>query len=207
MKIVFFGDSITDAGRNRELDGDNSSLGRGYVVHAASRLLEREPDGYEIINRGISGDRVVDLYARIKRDVWNLHPDLLSIYIGVNDVWHEIDLKNGVEQERFERIYKTMLDETIERLPDTKIMLVAPFVQRGRATEEKFGEFEEVYEYAAIVKRIAEEYRLPLVELQKPFDDAAEKYGIETLTHDGVHPTVRGAILLAGEWLKAFDKM
>ena len=207
MKIVFFGDSITDAGRNRNLDHDNSAFGNGYVMQVAGRLLERQPDGYEMYNRGISGDRVVDLYARIKKDVWNLQPDVLSIFIGVNDVWHEIGGKNGVEQDRFERVYRTMLDETLGKVPGVKIMLLAPFVQKGRATEDKFDSFREVFDYANIVKKIAADYGLPCVDLQAAFDSAAKKYGTETLTHDGVHPTLRGAVLLASEWLKAFDTL
>ena len=205
MKIVFFGDSITDAGRNRNLDGDNSSFGSGYVMQIAGRLIERAPDGFEFYNRGISGDRVVDLYARIKRDVWNIKPDLLSIYVGVNDVWHEVAGQNGVELDRFERVYRTLLDETLERVPGIRIMLVAPFVQKGSATEEKFDEFLPVFDYARVVKKLADEYGLTFVDLQTPFDQAAEQYGAETLTHDGVHPTMRGAVLLADEWLKAFD--
>ena len=86
MKILMFGDSITDAYRNRELDNDISSYGHGYVKYVAGYLLCENPEKYEIINRGISGNRIVDLYARIKCDCWNLNPDFISILIGVNDV-------------------------------------------------------------------------------------------------------------------------
>ena len=81
---------------------------------------------------------MVDLYARIKKDVWNLKPDVLSILIGVNDVWHEIGSRNGVEIDRFERVYRTLIKETLERLPDCKIMLLEPFVLKGAATEEQY---------------------------------------------------------------------
>ena len=207
MKILFFGDSITDACRNRDDDAMMPALGCGYVALVAGRLFERDPMGYEIINRGIGGDRAVDLYGRIRRDVWEAKPDVLSIYVGVNDVWHEIGGKNGFDVARYEKVYRAMLYETLERLPDVKIILVAPFVLKGRATAEKFDRFKEVFKYADVVERLAAEYGLPFVPLQETFDNAAEKYGATALAYDGVHPTVLGATLLAGEWLKAFDKM
>ncbi|MBQ3502163.1 MAG: hypothetical protein IJA72_00665, partial [Clostridia bacterium] len=103
MKIVLLGDSITDMCRNRETpDSQPFSFGMGYPFVLNSKLYEKKPLGYEIINRGISGNRIVDVYARIKKDCWNLQPDLISILIGVNDVWHEIESENGVDVERYE---------------------------------------------------------------------------------------------------------
>ena len=112
MKILFFGDSITDMARSREMDGQAFGYGVGYVNSVASTLKYENPEAYEIINRGISGNRVVDLYARIKADVWNYKPDVLSVLIGINDVWHEIFGKNGVEIDRFEKVYRMMLEDT-----------------------------------------------------------------------------------------------
>ena len=92
MKILFQGDSITDAGRNRDADTANipSGLGSGYVNLIAAQLLRQHPeDNLQIYNRGISGNRIVDLYARWKVDAINLKPDLISVLIGVNDTWHE----------------------------------------------------------------------------------------------------------------------
>ncbi|MCQ2440740.1 MAG: GDSL-type esterase/lipase family protein [Clostridia bacterium] len=86
-KILFFGDSITDCGRNRDND---DSLGQGYPLLIKSELGFENPERYTFLNRGISGNRIVDLYARIKKDLINLAPDYVSILIGVNDVWHEI---------------------------------------------------------------------------------------------------------------------
>ena len=105
MRIVFFGDSITDMGRNRETNKstDIFSYGNGYPIFIASDLYRQDPNEYEILNRGIGGNRIVDLLARIKRDVWNENPDVISILVGVNDVWHEIQNNNGVEIDRFEK--------------------------------------------------------------------------------------------------------
>ena len=118
-KIVFFGDSITDFGRNHESDDRDSSLGFGYVRIIADRLVSEKPGEIKIYNRGTSGDRIVDLYARIKRDCWNLEPDVLSILIGINDIWHEIDVENGVDLARFERIYRMMIEDTLRYNPNS----------------------------------------------------------------------------------------
>ncbi|MBQ8323500.1 MAG: SGNH/GDSL hydrolase family protein [Clostridia bacterium] len=206
MKIVLFGDSITDAGRNRSVDYDKSSYGFGYPSFIAGELLAKDPNGYDIINRGISGNRVVDLYARIKADVWNLQPDVLSILIGINDIWHELGHGNGVDLVRYEKIYRMLIEDTKERLPKLKIVICEPFVLEGAATKEKYAEFLEVKKYAKVAKRLAEEYGLYYLPLQETLDKAAEKYGAEKYLSDGVHPTVAGAKLIADEWLALFKK-
>lgn len=210
MKILFLGDSITDMSRVRNSDGKVESYGDGYVFLVAGKLLSENPQKYEIINRGISGNRVVDLYARIKGDVWNQQPDVLSILIGVNDVWHELgENPNGVELTRWEKVYRMLIEDTQEKLPNTKIMILEPFVLHGRATDfnDKYEDFQQVKGYAAKAKELAKEYGLTFVPLQEKFDEAAEKYGAQYYLYDGVHPDVAGAALIAGEWLKAFEKM
>ena len=86
------------------------------------------PGEYEFINRGISGNRIVDVYARIKADIINLEPDVMSILIGINDVWHEVGHKNGVSAEKFFKIYSMLIEEIQEALPEIKIMILEPFV-------------------------------------------------------------------------------
>lgn len=206
MKIVFFGDSITDMGRNRETEGTVWSYGYGYPYVIQSRLSEENPTKHQLINRGISGDRTVDLYARIKADVWNLEPDVLSILIGVNDVWHEITKQNGVEINRFERVYQTIIKETKEQLPNVKIILIEPFVLYGTATKEHFEEFQNIKEYAKIVKKLAKKYNLPFVQLQEKFDEMTKRYCVETYLYDGVHPHIAGSTLIATEWLQVFKQ-
>ena len=204
MKILFFGDSITDANRERETDFSLKSYGFGYVRAIAGELLFEEPTKYEIVNRGISGNRIVDLYARIKKDLWNLKPDVLSILIGVNDVWHEIAHQNGVDLIRFENVYRTIIEETKERLPKIKMILCEPFVLLGSATEIDYNCFLGVKEYAKIVKKLAEEYNLYFLPLQKKFDECATKNGAINYLFDGVHPSIVGAQLIANEWLSLF---
>ena len=207
MKILFYGDSITDAGRNREIDFGNYQLGHGFVSQAAGRLYERDAGKYEIYNRGISGNRVTDIYTRIKQDCWNLEPDVLSILIGVNDVWHEIMRQNGVELDRFENIYRTLISETKKKLPNIKLIICEPFFLSGRATEEKYDEFLAVKEYAKVTRKIADEFGAYFVPLQDMFDKMGAKYGNSVMLIDGVHPTTVGATYLANEWMKAFDKL
>ena len=99
--ILFQGDSITDCGRDREKANHN---GRGYANMTAAHLMFEEPGRYVCYNRGISGNRIVDLYARIRKDMINLKPDYMSILIGINDVWHEYSYRNGVDAKKFEMV-------------------------------------------------------------------------------------------------------
>lgn len=210
MKILFYGDSITDMNRIRDHeDGSVYSYGVGYPNFVVGELNCQDPTAHEFINRGISGNRVVDLYARIKIDVWNHKPDLLSILIGVNDVWHEISRENGVELDRWERVYRTMLQETKERLPNIKLIILEPFILEGSATdgEERWEKFQAVKEYAKVARKIAEDFGAQFVPLQDKFDEAKAKFGADYYTFDGVHPLAAGAKMIANEWLKAFEKI
>ena len=207
MKVLFYGDSITDAGRNRA-SAINSleSLGFGYVRDVASALLGEDPLKYEVIDRGISGNRIVDLYSRVKCDLWNLEPDVISILIGVNDVWHEVAYQNGVEIDRFEKVYRMLIEDTLKVLPNVKIIIMEPFVLKGSATEEKYDEFLAVKDYAKVCKKLAEEFNLPFLPLQDKFDEHAEKFGVKPCLSDGVHPNIHGARVIADEWLNLFKK-
>lgn len=129
--VVFFADSITDAGRNREND-HNSSYGCATMVSGA---LGVDALGvYHFLNRGISGNRVIDLLARVKRDLINLKPDYIIILIGVNDVWHEYTRQNGSSEKQFEAYYGMLIDQIREALTEVSIMILEPFVLPGRAT-------------------------------------------------------------------------
>ena len=207
MKIVLWGDSITDMGRDRTSDLGAFSYGHGYSNAVAGQLTKENPLKYEIYNHGISGDRIVDLYARIKKDVWNLTPDVLSILIGVNDVWHDLgNCPNGVDIIRYEKVYRMIIEETKEKIPNVKIILCEPFVLKGEATKEKYESFSKVKEYAKVVKTLASEYNLYFLPLQKELDNEAEKFGAEKILYDGVHPSIAGARIIADEWIKLFKE-
>ena len=207
--ILFQGDSITDCGRSR--DGDHY-LGSGYANLVKATLGFENPNEYTYINRGISGNRIVDLYARIKCDIINLKPDYMSILIGVNDVWHEIGSQNGVSNEKFEKFYDMLISEIKEALPDTKIIIMGAYVLEGPATcncEEPPPRWEtfstDVAKNAATAKRIAEKYSLYYIPLQDIFDNACKDVEPTYWAADGVHPTMAGHELIKREWLKAFE--
>ena len=209
-RILFQGDSITDCSRNRD---DFWGLGGGYPNLVKASLGMDCPNEYEFINRGISGNRVVDLYARIKADFINLKPDYASIYIGVNDTWHELGAQNGVDTLKFEKIYTMLIDEVLKACPQIKLMIIAPYVLKGTGTchpeqPDYFERFQkDVAEKAAVAKKIAEKYNLPLIELQPAFDEACKLAGPDYWTADGVHPTACGHELIKRLWIETFQKM
>ncbi len=206
MKILFFGDSITDAARMREEEKHPAKYGSGFVMQILGRLYSEAPGKHTALNKGISGNRVVDLYARIKSDVWNEEPDVISILVGVNDLWHGIMHNNGVDLERFEKVYDMLISDTLKRLPNVKIVLCEPFVLHGFETDEHYDEFLQVYEYAKVVKRLAEKHGLYFLPLQAKLAEMADRFGAEHYLFDGVHPNVAGSALIAEEWLKLFKR-
>ena len=210
--ILFQGDSITDAWRSRDSD---DCPGFGYPAMVMGHLGAVEPYRYKFYNRGISGNRIVDLYARIKADFINLKPDYLSILIGINDVWHECMCKNGVDAAKFEMVYGLLIEELMRELPGLKIMLLEPFVLPGsstRSNDDHPGRWEyfrtETDLRRAAVKRLAERYALTFVPLQDMFDTANNNSPVDGYwLVDGVHPTSAGHELIKRAWLEAFCKI
>lgn len=211
-KILFQGDSITDVCRSRTNPNGADGMGCGYPLLVKARLGFDCPGEYEIENRGISGNRVVDLYARIKCDMLNVAPDCLSILIGVNDVWHDLgDCPNGVSAPKFERVYDMLLDEVQEALPNVRLMILEPFVLPGTATkvEEEPARWaffaSEVPLRAQAARRVAERHGATFIPLQARFDEACRLAEPGYWLRDGVHPTPMGHELIAREWMKAFQ--
>ena len=201
MRYLFQGDSITDCGRG---DYENPhAMGCGYPRLLEAELTARDGD-CDVMNCGISGNRVVDLLARWKKDCLNLKPDVLTILIGVNDVWHELGSQNGVAPALFEEVYRIVLRETFAVLPGIRIILMGTFVTHGTATDPEWETFyNEVKIRRDITRRMAQEFRLDYVDLQQVFDEAQEKQPAERWTIDGVHPTAAGHWLIAQAWKKA----
>lgn len=203
--FLFQGDSITDADRRRD---NEEHLGYGYPNIVAAKYLSEHPNEYKFINKGISGNRCVDLYARIKIDLINLKPDYLSVLIGINDVWHEIQSENGVDNEKLKKILSMLIEEVKEALPDIKIIMLEPFVLKGPATEEAWDTFKsETLLRAQAVKELSEKYKLTFVPLQNKFDEACKSTDTTYWLADGVHPTAAGHGLIAKELSEAFDKI
>ena len=201
--IVFQGDSITDAGCSKDYDlPPNEGMGSGYpfLTMAALRLAEPEKE-WRVFNRGISGNRIVDLYARWKKDALNLGPDILSILIGVNDTWHEHARQNGVEVPRYAQFYRMLLEWTKQVLPETKLVLLEPFVLPFGSVGADW--IPEIDARRAVVKALAEEFQTVFIPTQTILNDALKKAPQEYWLKDGVHPTSAGHALISRAWLEA----
>lgn len=195
--ILFIGDSITDSWRNRE---DDRYRGSGWATMTAGKIALDYPGEYDIINRGIGGNRTVDLLARIKSDCINLKPDILTVMIGVNDVWHEVSEHNGISAEKSETLLDLFISQVKEALPDIKIFILEPFVFCGSATKENWETFRrEVPLRAAGSKRIAQKYSLPFLSFRDKLQDLVDRTSVEYVCYDGVHPTCAGHELISRE--------
>lgn len=187
MKILFQGDSITDAGRNRD---DIHDLGAGYPKYAAEYLKKAFPDvDFEFVDLGISGNQTKDLVDRLESDFIDIQPDVVSIMIGVNDTWHHAAEKDWIPNEVFEARYRTVL-EKIKTQTKAKIMIIEPFLIPV-ADKEFFRE--DLDPKIQVIRKLAREY----AEVYLPTDGllAAAYIGKEPteFAADGVHPTAMGA--------------
>ncbi|MBR4050951.1 MAG: SGNH/GDSL hydrolase family protein [Clostridia bacterium] len=204
--ILFQGDSITDGNRGRN-DDLNHIHGHGYQYILASEMHADNLDvDFEVINRGISGNRIANLYGRWKEDCINLKPNVLSILVGVNDIYGNFECGCGSDTERFKKIYRLMLDEAIEVNPDVLIVIMEPFfgTSKDNAEWDKYAKAN-IASFAAATKEVAEEYNAVFVPLQDIFDEYAKKTDIFKLLWDGVHPTTGGHQLIARRWKECVE--
>jgi lysophospholipase L1-like esterase len=202
--VLFQGDSITDAGRDRGVADPNSAsaLGSGYPLLVASAALAAHPDrGLRFYNRGISGNKVPDLTARWAADTVALAPDVLSILIGVNDFWHKLTGGYTGTVEDYEHQYVTLLDETRRSLPRVRLMVLEPFVLHCGAVDNRW--FPEFDQRRAAAARVAQHAAATFVPLQAAFDDLSRRPAPEYWAADGVHPTPAGHAVIAERWRRA----
>lgn len=201
MKILFQGDSVTDAGRDRS---QSSDMGFGYPKYASAMMEDAFPDiDFAFVNLGISGNRTEDLVARMQSDFIEIQPDIVSIMIGINDVWHHYAF-SGIytSNEAFEQNYTTLLEE-IKQKTNAKIMIIQPFLMD---VPDKQMLKAELVEKQAIVKALADKYAdvyLPMHEIFQA-DKAQDK---TVYAADGVHPTEDGACLIAQKYLEAVSPL
>lgn len=210
-RILFVGDSITDAGRNRE---DFYGIGQGYPLLVTAALSADHPDEYEYVNRGVGANLLVDLYNRLQGDFLELKPDYASIFIGTNDAWAELDQGRPIETAAFEAMYVDMLEQIFAACPEVKLMLISPYVMEGRFSvnsEEQPNRLEQFRAHIAsrieVVRRLAQRYDLPFVDMQAVFDAACAAAPASNWNVDGVHPTPAGHELIKRAWLEAFEKL
>lgn len=206
MKTVLFqGDSITDAARSREND---NHLGAGYATMVAGALGAEKPGTFRFVNRGVGGNKIVDLMSRVEYDVIDVKPDYLSVLIGTNDLAKEELYRTDPGAVRFETLYNIYLDEIRGALPDVKIMLMGPYIFKGTGTEAKYDAYKELQKvFDAAVMRVAGTQNLPYVSLDEVFTKAAEQAPDSYWSYDGWHPTACGHELIKRAWLQGFAEL
>ena len=204
---LFQGDSITDAGRdrNKELPNDAGSFGRGYAFLAASHLLNALPENnLTIYNRGISGNKVYQLADRWEKDCLDLKPEVLSILIGVNDYWHKRNGNYDGTVEVYENDYRKLLQRTKENLPGVRFVICEPFyVLETTAVDESW--VNPMKQYQSVAKKSADEFTAVWIPFQKVFDEAVKHAPGKDWAGDVVHPSMAGAQLMAEAWLRAVE--
>jgi lysophospholipase L1-like esterase len=205
--LLFQGDSITDTGRNRGIEGPNrlDAMGRGYAFISACRVLARQPDrGLRIFNRGVSGDRIIDLPSRWDRDCLSLQPTVLNLLVGVNDgsKCHRQDVpEEGVPTEDFGRVYRQLLKQTRAALPDTRLVICEPFaIEPAWITPAAR---EDLVVRQRMVRQLADDFGATFIGFQAVFNDACRQAPPAYWSEDGVHPTLAGHGLMARAWLAA----
>jgi acyl-CoA thioesterase I len=187
--ILFIGDSVTDCGRREDAP---DFLGDGYV-----RIIADRVSGRRVINVGINGNRVVDLRDRWHIDVVEQKPDILSVYIGINDTWRRYDQNDPTSAASFEASYRACLADLGGA---SRLILVEPFVLPVNEEQEHW--HEDLDEKRAVVARLAVETGAGFVPLQSLLTAAAEDHGAAALAQDGVHPTELGHRMIADAWLE-----
>jgi lysophospholipase L1-like esterase len=203
--ILFQGDSITDAGRNKEDNSYNNAkiLGSGYPMLAGAALLEKYASlNLKVYNKGISGNKVYQLAERWDKDCLDIKPDILSILIGVNDIWHKLNGQYNGTVDIYRKDYIALLERTKKALPNVKLIICEPFAVRGvKAVDDKW--YPEFYDYQKAAREIASQFGATFVPYQKIYDEAQKQAPGAYWTPDGVHPTLAGAQLMAQAWLQA----
>ena len=198
--ILFQGDSITDAGRSYEVAVPNAQLGFGYAMLAAAQLTGSYPEKeLKIYNRGVSGDHVINLYARWRRDTIALAPDVISILIGINDIWRDFDSNCGIDAARYSKVYRDILEWTKVALPASKLILIEPFAAESEFVTPEWAPL--VAERCAIVRQLAADFDTGLV-TSSWLDEAKKEAPGSYWLPDGVHPSYAGHQRLLNAWSK-----
>ncbi|MBC8081579.1 MAG: G-D-S-L family lipolytic protein, partial [Hymenobacter sp.] len=179
-KIIFFGDSITAHG----VDPD------GFITLSRKRLeTQNKAADYELVGAGVPGNKIYDLYFRLDADVLSKQPDVVVVYIGVNDVWHKVQSGTGTDANRLAKFYAAIIEKT--QATKAKVVLCTPAVigERKDNTNEQDGDLNQ---YSQVVRELAAKYKCPLVDLRKQFQDHNAQHNPQNeekgiLTRDKVH--------------------
>ena len=201
MRILFQGDSITDAGRDRR---NYFNLGNGYAKVAAEQIKNAHPDkDIEFINLGIGGNRTDQLFDRLYKDAIELQPDIISILIGINDIWHRYGSERvATTDAQIELNYTTILKE-LKAKTSAKIIILSPYILD---CEGKDAMREDLKTLLPIIRRLADEYADVYIPLDEYFDEALKTMP-EPLYYskDGVHPNENGAAFIGKKYAEAIE--
>ncbi len=198
--ILFQGDSITDAGRNK---GDENDLGSGYPAIVKKILDKRYPElNIRVINRGISGNRAIDLVGRWRKDCIDLKPYYVSILIGVNDTWRRYDSNDPTNDADFKDRYKTIIEDTLKNT-SAKLILLNPYLLDVNENVTRMRE--DLCGKQRIVRDLAYEYDTKYLDLEFAFRVAGRFKKKTYFSDDGVHPVSKGHELIADLWVEALE--
>ena len=208
LRLLFQGDSLTDGGRNKDVQVPNSGLGGGFVGLIASRILCENPN-VEIYNRGVNGNRIIDMYARWIEDALNIPFNVISVLNGINDIGFDIRQNRGADAQKYEFVFDRILYETKERHPYADIILCEPFLIKR--VYEKLNDIYEnwerwnaaIEERGEIVRKLSKQYGALFVEFRPAIDNALKIAPAEHWSVDCIHMTHAGNELLARTWLNA----
>ena len=201
MKILFQGDSITDAGRNRE---DYHDLGSGYPFYAAKFIREENPGTeFEFINLGISGNQTIDLVESLQSDFIDIQPDLISIHIGVNDTWHRAGNRAWLGNDVFEANYRKVLTEIKEKT-NAKILMIEQFLLPVPDKEYFRSDLNGKIDVERKLAREFADYYIPLDGLMA---QACIGQSCYHWSEDGVHPNEYGSEFIGRIYADAFKKI
>ncbi len=202
-RILFQGDSITDADRAREKP---EALGSGYAHLIAAELSHANPAAYEFFNRGVGGNTVLHLHDRFQADMVEIAPDIMTLLVGVNDAYIRTYIEPQEETEGYYQSYCELIDRIQSSLPTTKLIILEPFVEQGETSDVDGGykRLRAMTEQMALhAKAVAERYGIPFIPLQKLFDEACDRTCVSHWLKDGVHPTPAGHVIIKNQLLPA----
>ncbi len=204
--ILFTGDSITDGNRCKDPDRAwdlNHQIGHSFVYVINALLGSFYPERcFRFTNRGISGNKIIDVYSRLDMDLIRLQPEIVSFLVGINDGPGRSNDFRASSPQKFSRLYRMMLDEILERLPEVRLVICEPFVLDNPRLEPEFSLWDKsIRSFQEECRKLAEDYHAVFVAIQDEFDRACQLRESSYWSWDGIHPTENGHGLIARRWL------
>lgn len=201
-KVIFFGDSITELGVKRDKYV-------GYILKMDSMLKVQNNNNYEFEGEGVSGNKIYDLYLRMEEDVLAKTPDVVVIFVGVNDVWHKTLLGTGTDADKFEKFYQAIIKKLQDK--NIKVLVCTPAVV-GEKNDMSNPLDGDLNRYSNIIRDLAKKNNLPLIDLRKKYQDYLKDNNPNNeakniLTYDGVHMNDKGNQVLADMMWKAVKEV